>query len=121
MAIEFGPILQSYIDTKNQNLVVAPLQEGAVRAMNFACITTGTPHQALAEKWVNLHLSEPCQKAYAETIYYGPTNKAIKLPDDLAKKVVYGETNDKLVDFDWKLTMVKQAEWTDRWNKEIAG
>jgi len=121
VAIEFGPILQSYIDTKNQNLVVAPLQEGAVRAMNFACITVGTPHQALAEKWINLHLSEACQKAYAETIYYGPTNKSIKLPDDLAKKVVYGEGSDKLVDFDWKYATEKQPEWADRWNKEIAG
>lgn len=69
---EFGSFTQKYADTQNADIVVAKPSEGMPVAMNVACITEGTENQALAEAWVSLHLSEACQRAYAEEILLRP-------------------------------------------------
>lgn len=117
---EFGSFTQKYADTQNSDIVVTKPEEGMPVAMNVACITEGTQNQALAEAWVSLHLSEACQRAYAEEIYYGPTIKSLELPPELAAKCVYGEEDvANLVDFDWEHVISKQAEWSSRFNREI--
>ncbi|MEO1102737.1 MAG: extracellular solute-binding protein [Pseudomonadota bacterium] len=120
-SVEFGSFTQKYADTANPDIIVSQPEEGMPVAMNVACITEGTENQALAEAWVSLHLSEDCQRAYAEEIYYGPTIKSLTLPDDLAAKVIYGEEEvAQLIDFDWDRVIEMQAEWTSRFNREIA-
>lgn len=120
-SIEFGSFTQKYADTSNSDIVVAKPVEGMPVAMNVGCITEGTANQELAEEWIALHLSEACQRAYAEEIYYGPTIKSLKLPPELAEKCVYGlDDVAKLVDFDWDHVIAQQAKWTSRFNREIA-
>lgn len=117
---EFGSFTQKYADTQNSDIIVSKPTEGMPVAMNVACITEGTENQALAEAWVSLHLSEACQKAYAEEIYYGPTIKSLELSDEIAAKTVYGEEDvANLVDFDWEHVIAQQAAWSSRFNREI--
>lgn len=120
-SVEFGSFTQKYADTQNADIVVSKPSQGMPVAMNVACITEGTQNQALAEEWVSLHLSEACQRAYAEEIYYGPTIKSLELPPELAAKCVYGpEDVANLVDFDWDHIIAQQSAWTSRFNREIA-
>ncbi|WP_142850234.1 PotD/PotF family extracellular solute-binding protein [Telmatospirillum sp. J64-1] len=120
VSIEFGSFTRSYAESRNPNIAIATPEEGQAVAMNVACITEGTPHQKLAEEWVNLHLSEPCQLAYSREIYYSPTVKNITMPDDLREKLIVGEEQvATLVDFDWDVVVKNQSAWTQRFNREI--
>lgn len=95
-------------------------KEGAVLSMNCAAVTKNSKHVELAEIFINYHLSQACQQAYAEQLKYGPTNKNIKLAPELASKVVYGDAAvAKLYALDNKTITTSQSAWADRWNKEI--
>lgn len=118
---EFGSFTQMYADTQNPNVIVSNPSEGMPVAMNVACITEGTENQSLAEAWVSLHLSEACQRAYAEQVYYGPTIRSLELPPELTEKVIYGEEEvASLIDFDWDHIIAQQASWSSRFNREIS-
>jgi putative spermidine/putrescine transport system substrate-binding protein len=121
-SVEFGSFTRMYAESRNPNIVIADPAEGQAIATNVACITTGTRNQALAEAWVNLHLSPECQRAYAERIYYSPTVRNVEFPPDLAAKLILGEAAvGKLVDFDWDVVIANQARWSSRFTREIAG
>lgn len=121
-SVEFGSFTRIYAESRNPNIVIADPAEGQALAMNVACITTGTRNQALAEAWVNLHLSPECMTAYAERTYYSPTIRNVTFPPELAAKLVLGEEAvRKLVDFDWDVVIGNQARWSSRFTREIAG
>lgn len=121
-SVEFGSFTRTYAESRNPNIVIADPAEGQAIATNVACITAGTRNQALAEAWVNLHLSPDCQRAYAERIYYSPTIRNLELPADLSAKLIMGEEAvRKLVDFDWDVVIANQARWSSRFTREIAG
>jgi putative spermidine/putrescine transport system substrate-binding protein len=121
-SVEFGSFTRTYAESRNPNIVIADPAEGQAVAMNVACITTGTRNQALAEAWVNLHLSPECMTAYAERTYYSPTIRNVTFPPELAAKLVLGEEAvKKLVDFDWDVVIGNQARWSSRFTREIAG
>jgi putative spermidine/putrescine transport system substrate-binding protein len=95
-------------------------KEGAVLSMNCAAVTKNSKNADLAEMFINIHLSQDCQEAYAEVLKYGPTNKTIKLSPELASKVVYGEAAvAKLYALNNPMVTANQSKWADRWNKEI--
>lgn len=121
-SIEFGSFTRTYAESRNPNIVIADPAEGQAIATNVACITTGTRNQALAEAWVNLHLSPDCQRAYAERIYYSPTVRNVEFPPELAAKLILGEEAvRRLVDFDWDAVIANQSRWSSRFTREIAG
>lgn len=120
-SVEFGSFTRSYAEARNPNIVIAEPVEGQALATNVACITVGTTKQALAEAFVNLHLGEACQRAYAERIYYSPTVNNITFPPELAAKLVLGEAVGRLVDFDWDVVIRNQPRWSQRFTREIAG
>jgi putative spermidine/putrescine transport system substrate-binding protein len=95
-------------------------KEGGVLSMNFAAISKNSKNADLAEIFINYHLSQPCQEAYVRDLYYGPTNEKITLPANLRSLVVSGADQiAKLVAFDNAYISEHNAEWTDKWNKEI--
>ncbi len=97
-------------------------EEGGVLSMNCAAIPVNSKNADLAEIWINLHLGQDVQQAYAERLYYGPTNSAIVLADDLASKVVYGADDvSKLIALNNEACTANQAAWTELWNTKILG
>jgi len=121
ISIEFGSFTRSYAETRNPNIAIASPVEGQALAQNVACPTVGTTKQALVEAFVDLHLGEACQMAYARETYYSPTVSNLTIPPDLAPKLVLGDEVKKLVDFDWDHVISQQAAWSSRFNREIAG
>jgi putative spermidine/putrescine transport system substrate-binding protein len=95
-------------------------KEGAILSMNCAAVTKNSRNADLAEIWINYHLSQACQEAYARQLKYGPTNSKVTLSTDLAGKVVYGEQAvSRLQRMDDAAVTKNQSSWTDRWNREI--
>lgn len=95
-------------------------KEGAVLSMNCAAVAKNSKNADLAEIFINYHLSQDCQQAYAEQLKYGPTNKNIVLAPELAAKVVYGDASvARLYALDNKTVTANLSAWADRWNKEI--
>lgn len=95
-------------------------EEGTPFAMNVAAIPTNSKNTDLAEIFINYHLSAANQIAYAERLYYAPTNMTVKLPPELAEMVPYGEEEvAELLALDWAYITEMTPEWAERWEREI--
>jgi len=95
-------------------------EEGTPLAMNAAGIVNGSKNVDLAEIFINYHLSQGAQEGFAKELFYAPTNKTIVLDADLAAKMPYGEEEvGKLMVLDDVTISANQAEWAERWNREI--
>lgn len=98
---------------------VAPT-EGAPILDQVAHVTRGSKNKELAWKFLDAYLSPEVQLAYATELFFSPTNKTVKLPPDVAKKIISGPKDvESLVIFDWRPIVDKRAGWTERWNKEV--
>lgn len=121
LAPQIGGYVYSFIDQGGKVGFVLP-EEGGILSMNCAAIPLNSKNADLGEVWINLHLDEKVQKAYAEVLSYGPTNSKIVLDDKLAERCVYGsEDVSKLVALNNAAVSENQAAWVERWNKEIIG
>src|SRR5215467_15194166 len=83
-------------------------------------VTRGSKQKELAWKLVDMYLSPEVQTAFATELFFSPTNKTVKLPPDVARKMISGPAEvDKLVLFDWAKVARQRPQWTERWNKEL--
>lgn len=95
-------------------------EEGSPLALNSAAIPVNSKNADLAEIFINYHLSQECQEAYASRLYYAPTNKIVELDEALASAMPYGEDQvNRLLILDYDAMSVNVSETTDRWNREI--
>ena len=122
-----APVISGYAWTyKERGLPIDfswPTDPGPVKMMDVLTIVNGTKNRELALAWAQLALSPKTQAAYANQIYFGPTNSKVELDDPtVAERVIYGQEQvDQLVDLDWEYIIQQRPEWTERWNKEILG
>ena len=118
-----APVISGYVWTyidKGMNIAFSwPQDIGAVKTMDVLTIVANNKHPELADAWTQLALCPRTQQAYAERIYFGPTNKNVVLTGDVAERNVYGDVVDTLVDLDWMYILEHRAEWTHRYNQEI--
>ena len=121
--VAIGPQMSGYVYSAQDNGIPVEFvypEEGAVLSMNCAVIPKNSENADLAKIFINYHLAQECQEAYANVLYYGPTNSAVELPEDLAAKVVYGEEGvAKLVALDNEWVSENEAAWTEQWNTMI--
>jgi putative spermidine/putrescine transport system substrate-binding protein len=83
-------------------------------------VTRGSKNKELAWKLIDAYLSPEVQLAFATELFFSPTNKTVKVPPDVAKKLISGPADvDKLVLFDWAHVAKQRSQWTERWNKEL--
>ena len=88
--------------------------------MTATCAVEGAPKPELAQKFVAHLLSPAVQVAFSTYYGSGPTNKEVKLSEDVAKRVIYGEDQVKqLVTMDWDAINKNRTEWTRRWQREV--
>jgi len=98
---------------------VAP-SEGVPILDQVIQVTRGSKHRDLAWKLIDMYLSPEVQTAFATELFFSPTNKTVKLPPDVAKKLIQGPTDvERLVLFDWNQVARQRPQWTERWNKEL--
>ena len=120
-AVMFNSYSNDYVEQGFQVKFVYPSDPGAVLAKDTIVIAKNTKHEALAKEFVNRCLSVETQTAYAEDIYFSPCNKNVKVDDETASKLVYGDDVDSLVSLDWTYILEHESEWTDKYNKLIEG
>jgi putative spermidine/putrescine transport system substrate-binding protein len=98
---------------------VAP-REGTPILDQVIQVTRGSKNKELAWKLVDLYLSPAVQTAFATELYFSPTNRSVKLPAEVAGKIISGPADvEKLVVFDWSVIAKQRPQWTERWNKEM--
>jgi putative spermidine/putrescine transport system substrate-binding protein len=122
VSIEFRSFSTLRRDRVNPNVEVVQPREGQPVGMNFACIPVGARNQRLAEEWINLHLSVAVQTRYAQEIYFGPTNSEVRLPPELASRVISSAAEvQTLMSFDIPKINQRVQQWSARYNREIVG
>jgi putative spermidine/putrescine transport system substrate-binding protein len=89
--------------------------------MDTLTIVQGTKNQDMAYAWAQLSLSPKTQQAFAEQIYFGPTNSKVVLTGDAAERCVYGEEKvDSLLRLSTYM-IDNRDTLTERYNREILG
>ena len=98
---------------------VAP-SEGVPILDQVIQVTRGSKNKDLAWKLIDMYLSPEVQAAFASELFFSPTNKTVKLPPEVAKKLINGPADvERLVTFDWNQIVKQRPQWTERWNKEL--
>jgi putative spermidine/putrescine transport system substrate-binding protein len=98
---------------------VAP-SEGTPILDQVIQVTRGSKNKELAWKLIDDYLSPEVQLAFATELFFSPTNRTVKVPADVARKIISGPADvDKLVLFDWGHVAKQRPQWTERWNKEM--
>jgi spermidine/putrescine-binding protein len=99
-------------------------KEGGVPFISGTGIAKGTKNLEYAEQYLNLTLDPKMQTIYAEKFNYPGTNRNMQalLPPALQERVrSTPEEMSRLVDLDLATMAEKRPEWTERWNRIVAG
>ena len=99
-------------------------KEGAILYSAGTGIAKGTKHLEFAEQFLNLTLNPKLQTIYAEKFNYPGTNKNTEelLPPQLQERVrSTPDEMNRLIELDHAVMAQKRPEWTDRWNRIVAG
>jgi putative spermidine/putrescine transport system substrate-binding protein len=76
-------------------------REGAVYWTSEMGIPKGARGKALAEKYIDLAISEEVLSVLAREAFIGPSNRNVKLEGDLTRNLPYGERFKELIAPDW--------------------
>ena len=96
-------------------------EEGGVVAPITVNLVAGRPNRNLALKFIDFSLRAEASRGWAEAMRYSPTNKTVKLADDVASQVTYGEEQaKKLVSFDANKIAANRPGWNESWSRAIA-
>lgn len=104
---------------KGMSLAVAYPKEGAVGILPAVIIPKGAKTD-LAHKFVDQVLSAEGQKCFSERAYIGAVNTKVQLSDKLQKIVPFGESLQKAWFVDPEVIAANTANWTRRWQREVA-
>ncbi|MBD2865310.1 MULTISPECIES: ABC transporter substrate-binding protein [Paenibacillus] len=106
---------------KGQPIKFVVPKEGAMATFINAQVVKGTKNAELAQQFVNYMLRPEVQQKFAEQTGFAPSNKNVKLSDDLAAVMPYGEAAvNSLVPLNWEVVNANRNAWTTEWNKLIS-
>jgi putative spermidine/putrescine transport system substrate-binding protein len=99
-----------------------PKSPGPVLVRDMLCLVKNSPNPELAKKFAALALGVKNQTDYAEQLYFGPTNKNVKLAPKVSADVIDTPEEVKgLLQLDWPYVITQRKDWTQRWNKDVLG
>jgi len=81
-------------------------------------LVKNAPQAAAARKLVDYMLSPVAQKAYAEAMFYGPTNKKVELSPAVAKRISPDDMS-KVIDVDWLELAKIRDKLTQDWRRRV--
>ncbi|WDV46302.1 ABC transporter substrate-binding protein [Clostridiaceae bacterium M8S5] len=94
--------------------------EGAFAGLNTVNIVKGSKNKELAEKFIDWCLSEEVQMANAVDKVDSPVNINVKLTDEQAQGLTYGEELIKSIKvLDWTKINGVKAKWVENWNNKM--
>ncbi|MEF0943888.1 ABC transporter substrate-binding protein [Rhizobium sp. BR 362] len=95
-------------------------KEGQTGGMNVLVITKGSKNQDLALQFMDFWLSTEVQTALATKFVDSPANKEVKLPENVAKNLTYGEDTAKSLQLIPSAVALDQRNsWVKEWNDEV--
>lgn len=98
----------------------ATLKEGPMRNMATMVIPRGARNKDVALDFINFVISTDRQTEFCTLMGYGPTNREVVLPPEIAATVPYGEAQvAALQGIDLTAAVSAWPNWLDRWNREI--
>lgn len=99
-------------------------KEGGIPYVAGACIAKNTKNLDAAEKYLDVTM-DPDVQTYATRLFnYPGTNKDMlsRLPPELQERARFSQDQlDRIVSLDHEFMSDKRAEWTQRWNRIVAG
>lgn len=104
---------------KGLSLAIAYPKEGAVGILPAVIIPKGAKVD-LAHKFLDQILSAEGQKCFSEKAYIGAVNTKVQLSEKLQRIVPFGETLQKAWFVDPEYVATNSANWTRRWQREVA-
>jgi putative spermidine/putrescine transport system substrate-binding protein len=95
-------------------------KEGMYGVFTYVNLVKNSKRRAAALKYLEQQISHEAQVGMATKFFYAPTNVAVKLPNDVAKKVVlYGDDIKLLKRADWATIAKNRGAWIEQWNREM--
>lgn len=110
--------VQSFANTGFPVDFVYP-KEGAVTLLASACPIEKPNASPMASEFIKAMLQPKMQLILLKDYGYGPVNKTVQAPPELAKMAPVGERAAKLYNPDWTAINQRREEWTKRWNREV--
>lgn len=110
--------VQSFANTGFPVDFVYP-KEGAVTLLASACPVAKPNASPLASQFIEAMLQPKLQLILLKDYGYGPVNKKVEVPADLARMAPIGERAARLINPDWDTINAHRDEWTKRWNREV--
>ena len=105
-------------DGQNQPVDFVTPREGVLSLEQVLSITPGSKVKELANAYINYMLWPEVQKRLAETVWYSPANKQVKLDAKYdAKLLTTPEKVSKLIQVDWKWYNAQKDEIDSRVNR----
>ena len=110
--------VQSFANTGFPVDFVYP-KEGAVTLLASACPVAKPGASTIASEFIKAMLEPKMQLVLLKDYGYGPVNKKVTVPAELAKMAPIGDRAAKLYNPDWDAINPQREEWTKRWNREV--
>ncbi|MBU1312624.1 MAG: extracellular solute-binding protein [Alphaproteobacteria bacterium] len=99
-------------------------KEGAISYLSGTGIAKNTKNKELAEQYINATLDPSTQGWVANVFNYGGTHPdtLATLPVELQQRVQFSDAETaRIIDLDHQFISANRGDWTDRWNRVIAG
>jgi putative spermidine/putrescine transport system substrate-binding protein len=96
-------------------------KEGLYTVISYINVVKGTKVRKAALKYIDQIISEDAELGMATKFFYPPTNAAVKLSPELAKKilVVGPDSIAKIRKLDWPGIAKNRGAWIEQWNREM--
>jgi len=99
-----------------------PTDPGPVLVRDMVCQVANSPNPELAQMFIDYAIGIDTQTAYANEIFFGPTNSKVVLSEQAAADTINTpEEVESLLQLDWPYVIEQRADWTLRWNTQILG
>lgn len=95
-------------------------KEGTVGYTNTFAVPKTAKNKELAYQFINFYLDAAQQEAWARVIYYGPTNREVRMAPEYKGRMPVGPEDYAKFRFPDEEYLAKaRGAWVERWNKEI--
>ena len=101
-------------------LAWATPKEGQTGGMNVLVVPKGGKNEDLALQFMDFWLSTDVQKALAEKLVDSPTNKDVKVSEEVANNITYGEETAKSLQLiPSAVSLDNRDKWLSEWNAKV--
>jgi putative spermidine/putrescine transport system substrate-binding protein len=114
-------LFKPYIEKGYPIGISLAMKEGFFATPGCAAVTKGHPDKReLADAFVNESLGADAQTKMAHTLWFGPTNRKVKLPADVARYLVSTqEQQDAIIPVNLDNLAARREEWVQKYTRAL--